>query len=145
MRYSQYVHRKKKKKGHLWQGRFFSCVLSPGHLYRAVRYVEQNPVRAQIVSKPWDYIWSSAKQHIGNEMEPIIKTEDAMNVLDIYGRVENWKSYLEEEDVHMLGEIRRVTHKGLALGSKEFVLNLEKKIGLRLRELKAGRPLTLKK
>ncbi|HHT9117847.1 MAG TPA: transposase [Candidatus Hypogeohydataceae bacterium YC38] len=27
MRYSQHINRKKGMKGHLWQGRFFSCIL----------------------------------------------------------------------------------------------------------------------
>ena len=48
MRYSQYINRKKGAKGHLWQGRFFSCSLDEIHLYAAVRYIENNPVRAKI-------------------------------------------------------------------------------------------------
>lgn len=40
MRYSQYMNRKKKLRGHLWQGRFFSCFMDNDHLYRAIRYVE---------------------------------------------------------------------------------------------------------
>ena len=51
MRYSQYYNKKKNKKGHLWQGRFYSCALYAKHLYEAVRYVENNPVRAKIVKK----------------------------------------------------------------------------------------------
>ena len=27
MRYSQYINRKRKSYGHVWQGRYFSCVL----------------------------------------------------------------------------------------------------------------------
>ena len=33
MRYAQYVNKKLKATGHLWQGRFFSCVLDNKHLY----------------------------------------------------------------------------------------------------------------
>mgnify|MGYP003973822927 FL=1 len=40
MRYSQYLNHKRKLKGHLWQGRFYSCTLDERHLYSAVRYVE---------------------------------------------------------------------------------------------------------
>jgi len=46
MRYSQYFNRRMGRKGHLWQGRFYSCPLDKIHLYTAIRYVEQNPVRA---------------------------------------------------------------------------------------------------
>lgn len=46
MRYSQYFNWKHKVSGHLWQARFFSCVLDSGRLLAAARYVERNPVRA---------------------------------------------------------------------------------------------------
>jgi putative transposase len=46
MRYSQYFNKKLKQRGHLWQGRFYSCVLDESHLMLASRYIERNPVRA---------------------------------------------------------------------------------------------------
>lgn len=41
--------------GYLFQGRFASCVLDERHPLAAVRYVEQNPVRAGMVKLAWDY------------------------------------------------------------------------------------------
>ena len=41
-RYSQYVNHRHGRSGHLWQNRFYSCPLGPGHLHRAMRYVERN-------------------------------------------------------------------------------------------------------
>jgi len=64
MLYAQYFNRKQNTTGHLWQGRFFSCVLDERHLYAAVRYVEMNPVRAGIAQAPQDYPWCSAKSHM---------------------------------------------------------------------------------
>ena len=49
MRYSQYLNRKHGVRGHLWQGRYFSCFMDDQHLYRAIRYAERNPVRVGIV------------------------------------------------------------------------------------------------
>jgi putative transposase len=51
--------------GHLWQGRFFSCVLDTPHLWNAVRYVEQNPVRAGLVRRAEHFRWSSAASRCG--------------------------------------------------------------------------------
>lgn len=48
MRYSQYKNINENKKGHLWQNRFFSSVMDERHLFYAVRYVEQNPMRAKM-------------------------------------------------------------------------------------------------
>ena len=81
MIYSQYKNNERKKTGHLWQARFYSCILSPQHFYRAARYIEMNPVRAKIVLTPRDYIWSSCRQHMGIESSPIIKTEHPGDML----------------------------------------------------------------
>jgi len=35
------------------------------HFMYALRYLEQNPVRAGLEKQEWDYPWSSAKAHIG--------------------------------------------------------------------------------
>jgi putative transposase len=55
MRYSQYINKRENAAGHLWQGRFYSCALDETHLYAAVRYIENNPVRAGIVDKAEEY------------------------------------------------------------------------------------------
>ena len=55
MRYSHYFNKKLKATGHLWQGRFYSCVLDGPHLIVAAKYIERNPVRARLVNKPWQY------------------------------------------------------------------------------------------
>jgi putative transposase len=75
MRYAQHANRKKRTTGHLWQGRFFSCVLDERHLLAAMRYVENNPVRAGIVEKAGDYRWSSAAGHIGRNEDPVVSKD----------------------------------------------------------------------
>ena len=63
--YTQYVNRLHGRSGHLWQGRFFSCVLDEPHALETVRYVERNPVRTKMTRAPWTYRWSSAAAHTG--------------------------------------------------------------------------------
>ncbi|HQP10309.1 MAG TPA: transposase [Candidatus Omnitrophota bacterium] len=138
MQYSQYMNRKKDKKGHLWQGRFYSCVMSWDHLYRAVRYVERNPVRAGMVVNPWEYPWSSAKQHIGKDIDPIIRAEAPEAVIEGGGlmRGDSWIAYLAEEDERCQDLIRKTTGKGLAFGSEDFIRGLETSSGLTIKRLK---------
>lgn len=69
MRYSQYFNKKNNRTGHLWQGRFYSCILDERHVYAAVRYIENNPVRAGLVKQSEDYRWSSAKAHVKTNTE----------------------------------------------------------------------------
>ena len=64
-RYALYLNSPRHRIGHLWQNRFYSCALDETHLWAALRYVERNPVRAQLVMRPEEYAWSSAAAHLG--------------------------------------------------------------------------------
>jgi putative transposase len=48
-RYAQYLNARRRRTGHLWQNRFFSCPVGPTHLWHTLRYVEGNPVRAGLM------------------------------------------------------------------------------------------------
>jgi len=63
--FSQRANKRHGRSGHLWSGRFFSCPMDDPHLVAAVRYVEQNPVRAGFMLSAEDYRWSSAAAHCG--------------------------------------------------------------------------------
>ena len=65
MRHSQYLNKRMGKSGHLWQGRFYSCVLDENYLIASLRYVENNPVRAGILKEAWKWKWSSAAYSVG--------------------------------------------------------------------------------
>ena len=109
MRYAHYINRQRSAKGHLWQGRFYSCILDDAHLYRAIRYVENNPVRAKLVKKAWKYGFSSAKDHTKERNKPIIKLSRYKSTQ--YGK--QWKEYLQENDFEMTEDIRIKTNKSI--------------------------------
>ncbi len=135
MRYSQYFNRQRGVKGHLWQGRFYSCILDDEHLYRAIRYVENNPVRAKITKEAWEYKWSSAADHLGERPNQLIN-------LTKYNTVDEkeWKEYLKETDPDMDKEIRLKTERGLVIGTDKFIKKLEGALNRSLQCLKQGRP-----
>jgi putative transposase len=133
-RYARYLNEKRRKKGHLWQGRFYSCPLDDVHLCRAVRYVERNPVRAGLVKHPWDYRWSSAAAHarVGRSS---IEICDSASITDASG----WRDYLQTPDTPWEEDIRRNTRKGLPLGTEVFIDKLEHQLGRVLTPQKPGR------
>lgn len=58
--YTLYFNRKYGKTGHLWQDRFISKVITKDeYLLDCISYIEANPIRANMVNHPQDYIWSS--------------------------------------------------------------------------------------
>ncbi len=138
MRYSQYFNKKKKASGHLWQGRFYSCVMDEDFLVTALRYVERNPVRAGIVGKPWQWKWSSAGEHVGKR-NGIINLENITTLIDT--TVKEWKEYIDlDENEEEVNNIRKHTMLGRPLGTKNFIAKLGKRLGRVLSVLPRGRP-----
>ena len=136
MRYSQYFNQKKRLRGHLWQGRFYSCILDEKHLYTAVRYVENNPVRAGIVRKPHRYKWSSARSHINREKDSVLSQDCYLEK-----EIEDWLEYLRKKgDEQIIGNIRKSSMTGRPCGDDRFMKKLERLFGKRLRALPWGRP-----
>jgi len=136
MRYSQYANLKQNNRGHLWQGRFFSCALDEKHVYAGVRYVENNPVKARIVRKAEQYRWSSARAHVRGEADPVLAEE-----CYLVKRIKDWSEYLRGKgDTVLVEEIRQNTRTGRPCGGEGFLLKLEKKLGRRLAALPRGRP-----
>jgi putative transposase len=139
MRYSQYYNKKLKARGHLWQGRFYSCILEHEHVYSAVRYVERNPVRAGLVRKPWEWEWSSAAFHVGDVKESRVKFGDLSDIMDI--KDVNWREYItDKDDPREMDEIRKCTMLGRPWGGAEFITAISKVLGISLDTRKKGRP-----
>ena len=118
--YASWLNRRIGQRGHLWQGRFFSCVLDEPHLWAAVRYVERNPVRAGIVTRAEEYPWSSAAGHCG------LRTDTLLSDVEMPWPVEDWSAFLRDEDEESVATtIRRNTTTGRPCGSTGFVKHLE--------------------
>jgi len=48
--------------GHVWQGRCkASSIRHDEHLLTVLRYIERNPVRANLVAKAEEWLWSSGR------------------------------------------------------------------------------------
>jgi len=157
MLYAQYFNRKQNAIGHLWQGRFFSCVLDERHLYAAVRYVEMNPVRAGIVQAPQDYPWCSAKSHMdmasasasayaGADVGAVGVSAGLVDPL-LSGRcfltesVNDWGQYLgQDQDREATAGVIRATKIGRPCGKEDFVKQMEGLLNRRFTTLPRGRP-----
>jgi putative transposase len=125
-RYSQYLNTRRRRSGHLWQQRYYSCPLSASHLWIALRYVERNPCRASMMRTASDYQWSSARARLGLIV-------DKMKLLDgefweQAGGSETWREMhaaADEPDRVLL--LRRCTYAGRPFGDAAFVERLEER------------------
>lgn len=140
MRYSQYFNQKMDINGHLWQGRFLSCILDDLHVYEEVRFIENNPVRAHIVKRAEDYPWSSARSHVYGKPNPVLSDE-----CWLVREINDWRAYLAEKgDEALIERIRKNISSGRPCGDDEFVRRLEGLLNRRLTPLPRGRPKNLR-
>ncbi|NWF85105.1 MAG: transposase [Bryobacteraceae bacterium] len=127
-RYAQMVNARRLRSGHLWQNRFYSCALSPSHLWRALAYVERNPVRAGIAGRAEDYRWSSAAAHLG-----LAKDRYALLDMEFWreqGGAAGWSELLAQPEQALEMRLpRRCTYAGRPLGDQEYVAMFEERFG----------------
>ncbi|NQT29502.1 MAG: transposase [Candidatus Saganbacteria bacterium] len=114
--YARYSNRKRGACGHLWQYRFYSCLLDQRHLLAAARYIERNPVRAGIVKEAWEWEWSSARYHLGLENRPEIIQGNLFDYVGIGQK--QWMDFLKKDDEkETIDKLRKYTKVGLPLGT----------------------------
>jgi putative transposase len=97
----------------------------------AARYIEMNPVRANLVKRPLDWRWSSARAHIDRRDDGLLTTQPLL------GMVGDWEAFLEEETLYIT-DIRNHAKAGRPLGSKDFVSELENELDRELSRKKPG-------
>ncbi len=132
--YTRYINFRESWRGHLWQERFHSCVMDEQHLMAAVRYIELNPVRAQLCSAVTDWPWSSVHAHLEG-------VDDALtSVGPMLERVNSWNRYLAaQSSSRRLNTLRQHARTGRPAGDRIFIEHLERLTGLTLQKEKPGR------
>jgi putative transposase len=142
--YVPYFNRKYNRVGTLWQGRYKAAVIdSERYFLTCSRYIELNPVRAQLVATPAQYQWSSYLHHVGLTQDPLITEHFLYWSLanTPFARQAVYKDLIEETlppvDVNVLTD---ATLKGWAIGSDAFKDALEKQSGYKVRRGRPGRP-----
>src|SRR3954468_5082022 len=113
--HSQRFNRKYNFVGHLWQERPFSCLLDESYLMNAIRYVEQNPMRAKMVVDPADYRWSSAAAHCSGSEDPSLDIESPPFTIPDWRQWLNTGSNGKADDF-----IRECTTTGRPCGDSDF-------------------------
>jgi putative transposase len=131
-RYSRSINFREEWRGHLWQGRFSSFPMDETYLLAAARYVEKNPVRANLVTEASLWPWSSARAHLSKQDDEMVK------VTPILEMVGDWKNFLAEEQEETLNDIRKHERTGRPLGTAGFVEGLELELGRKLKRNKPG-------
>lgn len=127
-------HRFHKSSGHIWQGRYKSFIVQDDkHLLTVVRYIEGNPVRAQLVPSAKEWSWSS---HLGrmDENNPKI---DKMPI----NLPSEWTSFVDQPLTG--GELDRIStsmQRQTPFGSPPWQMRICRELGLESTLKPKGRP-----
>ena len=98
--------------------------------------MENNPVRAKIVEKAYEYKWSSARSHTYKKVNPILSDD-----CHLTEQIQDWFLYLAEKDDDVtVDTIRSNSKTGRPCGDDGFIQKIEGIVGRRLKAMPKGRP-----
>jgi hypothetical protein len=128
--YTTYYNIKRKRAGHLFQGRYKSILVEADeYLQELSRYLHLNPVRAGMVAMPETYKWSSYPAFIGKAKPPSWLRRDF--VLECYGEnitraQEYYRNFVEDLLAKEYSSPLNKTISSTVLGSADFVEQIMK-------------------
>ncbi len=123
--YALYFNTKRKRKGHLFQGRYKAYIVDADEYLKSLsRYIHLNPVRAKLVIKPGDYKWSSYNAFTGKAKAP--EWLETRYLLAYFHQkrkraLQLHRNFCEEVDVESLNNPAKDAVEGLILGDENFV------------------------
>jgi putative transposase len=132
-----HAHRKTRGRGHVYQSRF-RCfpIQDDGHFLKVCRYVERNPLRANLVERAQDWRWCSLWVR-GQAEGPMA---DALAPWPV-ARPADWLRQVNRaQDVKELAAIRKSRDRGSPYGDVQWVTRTARTLGLQSTLRPFGRP-----
>jgi putative transposase len=142
--YVPYINAKYSRSGTLWEGRFKASIIeTSSYLLACYRYIEMNPVRAQMVTHPTEYRWSSFRSN-ALEIEDSLITEHAEYLslgTNTSDRATNYRLLFEQPlSEEKLAAMRDHTQSGTPLGNSKFREEIETELAMKTGQPFRGRP-----
>ena len=121
------------------EGRYKATLIdSERYLLTCYRYIELNPVRANLVTNPCAYRWFGYGANAEGGSDSLITSHVQYQALGVDAQARQ-RAYRALFQVHVdtctLGEIREASNKGWALGSERFRSEIEQLLKRRTRPL----------
>lgn len=142
--HTQYMNRKYKRTGSLWEGRFHSSLVQcETYLLTCYRYIDCNPVRAGIAVSPERYAWSSFRANAFGLDDPLVTPHAEYERLGSE-RKERQQAYAvlvrEALPADAVCAIRNAASGNFPLGDSAFAQRIAARLGRRAERGKPGRP-----
>jgi len=113
---ARYYNRRHHRRGYFWGDRFKSVIVDKGEtLINCLAYIDLNPLRAGIVSRPEEYRWNSLGYHVQtNNRDNFLSTDFGLkefNVKSEKERIRRYRRYVYEAGAVNRPEKGRIPEK----------------------------------
>ena len=130
--YTVSFNRRHGRSGHLFQGRYKATLVDKEtHLLALTRYIHLNPVRAGMVARPEEYVWSSYRDYITSRREWVwLQTEWILRQF-AEGKAlarKRYQRFVEEGISRESRDPLEQAIKGAILGSDRFVKEVRSRL-----------------
>ncbi len=143
-RYVQYINRTYQRTGTLWEGRFRSCLAQDEkYVLACYRYIELNPVRANMVEHPADYPWSSFRVNGQGASNRLIIEHPQYHTLGLSpeSRHHAYRAlFCAHMEPDLANQIRSATNGNYVLGNERFQEECAAMLERRVTPGASGRP-----
>lgn len=145
-RYVRYFNDAQKRSGTLWEGRYKSTLIQTDrYLLACMAYIDLNPVRAGLVAQAGDYPWSSYGHYAGLRSDKLMTPHALLWELGNtpFAREAAYAELVQSGlSTVQQAALTDATLRGWALGTPDFVADLQKRTQRRVAKISAGRPLS---
>ena len=143
-KYVRYINHRYRRSGTLWEGRYKSSLIdSEAYLLTCMRYIEINPLRANMVAHPGEYRWSSYAGNAHGQDNALLTPHPVYRRLGsdltacrhVYREL--FRAHMDHTAVHA---IREALNQELVLGREDFKDRIEQMTKRQTRPARVGRP-----
>lgn len=142
--YVRHINTQYERSGTLWEGRYKDCLVDSERYFLTVsRYIELNPVRAQMCQKPAQYPWSSFRRLAAGVPDPLVSPHaiyQALGACDKERQTHYSALFQDQIPERTLNSIRDACNKSWVLGDETFKRQMESQLGRCLPPFQQGRP-----
>jgi len=131
-KYVRFFNSKYERTGTIWEGRYKSCLVdSEQYLFTLYKYIEMNPIKANMVKSLSDYKWSSYAHNALGKEDKLVSEHALYQALGktVEARNEAYLSLFIKVDLTKQNDnITKATLRGEVYGSTNFHQQVEKSL-----------------
>jgi putative transposase len=143
-KYVRYINHTYRRSGTLWEGRYKASLIdSEAYLLTCMRYIELNPLRANMVAHPGEHRWSSYATNAHGRDNPLLTPHPVYRQLGLnpascqHAYRELFRNHMDCATIH---DIREALNQELVLGREDFKDKIERMTARQTRPGRSGRP-----